>query len=324
MLLHVFAPLPFSFGRAFSRCNTSSLRFQLTQQSPRYYARYYVRFQSTQTRKPTAKSTVPTAKSKLARKLAVFRAGAEQGRAKHFLRDRRTTDPNHKNHPRHKLLRSAVATLILGGATYSICAFIDTKFGTPFRSDDAIPDRASDHLPQTWYFTPDTIRQSALALWNDMDGWTLYLGATIVLSALLKKGLWKANLPDAVMLSLFFPSVVHCFDHDGYHTAAFLICLPLAAGYLTEVMAYRLKLTDSLIHSLGPGATAMTAMGFYSVKYSNEKVWAPPGVALRVDAWVWTAGYVAFQAWLMARWGRGTVRIDSLVSCPRIEKWVRS
>ena len=242
------------------------------------------------------------------------------------LRERpAVTDPNSFGYPPNRQGAKTVLRFCVASFVFYTCAFLDVKFGTPFRSDDAIPDRANDALPQTWHLTPEIVQQSTPAFWKDLDGLTLYFSASLFAAAMFKAKPWRVAVPDLAILFWFLPSVVHSLEHDGFHAFAVVAASPAVATAATEVLAYKFRLADGRLKALATGSIAMAALGYYSVKYANEKVWAPPGVALRVDAWVWAAGYVALQVWNMASSGRGSVmRMQSLVSCLGVEKRVCS
>lgn len=222
---------------------------------------------------------------------------------------------------RKKLLWPGIWTLLALAGTYGTLAYLDVKTGVPSSDGSHLPDRAQ--LPQTWYLTPTVILDGTKALWNELDNLTVGIVVATFAIHLLKRSplpiweklihitgeakwtaftyplvnsSWAHAAQNMGALVWFLPGVVHYFDGDLFHTAAFLISVPLITSYLTH-WVYRFNLASGLVMNLGASGAISAAFGVYSVAYANEKMWTPAGLVVRLDAMHWAILFAASQAY---------------------------
>lgn len=222
---------------------------------------------------------------------------------------------------RRKLLWPGIWTVLALAGTYGTFAYFDVKAGVSSSDGSQRPDRTQ--LPQTWYLTPTVVLEGAKAAWNELDNLTIGIVVATLAIHLLKRSplpiwenlihvtgeakwtaftyplvnsSWGHAVQNMTALTWLLPSVVYYFDGDLFHTAAFLVSVPLITSYLTHFV-YRLNLASGLVLNLGASGAIAAAFGVYSVAYANEKLWTPPGLVLRLDAMYWAMMYAAAQAY---------------------------
>jgi membrane associated rhomboid family serine protease len=220
---------------------------------------------------------------------------------------------------RTKVLWPGIWTIFALLGTYGTLAYLDVKAGVPSSDGSQLSERTQ--LPQTWYLTPSIVLEAFKGAWNDLDKLTVGIFVASFAIHLLRRSplpIWEkfihvtgekkytaftypfvnANWThlwlNMAALIWVMPSVVRYFDGDLYHTSALLISVPLITSYLSH-FAYRFNLASGLMLNLGASGAIAAAFGVYFVGYADEKMWAPPGILLRLDAKYWGIFFAATQ-----------------------------
>jgi membrane associated rhomboid family serine protease len=192
--------------------------------------------------------------------------------------------------------------------------------------------------PQTWYLTPQIVREGIETGFEQFDPLTQRIVTMMVLiysfrrysSPILKKltrstgsvlsnsaafmvdrhvhiwanvllhRSWGHVLLNAFALSWFLPGVVSYFDGDMYHTTAFLMSVPFLTSYAQHI-AFRYSPIRGILLSAGADGLVAAAMGVYCTAYSEEKLWLPPFLILRLDAKYWAGLFALQQLYSMAK-----------------------
>ncbi len=242
---------------------------------------------------------------------------------------------------RKKILWPGIWTFFAVTGTYLTLAYIDAHTASSTSATDvesALPSQAE--LPQTWYLTPEVIQQGIKAGWNSLD--TLTIGIAVACIAVqctrnspvrfwekllhitgerkwtaftypLVHNHWSHLAANVFGLCWFLPGVVQHFDGDLFHSAAFLVSVPLITSYLQHI-AFRLVRVDGFPLNMGLSGAIAAAFGAYAVLHPDEKIWAPTFLVLRLDAKYWAALFVLHQFYLMAKIRKGGNRPAAVVS----------
>ncbi|KAJ4350803.1 hypothetical protein N0V95_004416 [Ascochyta clinopodiicola] len=238
---------------------------------------------------------------------------------------------------RRKLLVPGIWTLLALSFTYLALAFLDVKTGIPSSDGSQLPERAQP--PQTWYLTPTVVLEGVKAGWDELDNLTIGIVVATFAIHLLKRSplpiweklihitgekkwtaftyplvnaSWAHAATNMAALVWFLPGVVRYFDGDLFHTAAFLVSVPLITSYIAH-FAYRINLANGLIMNLGASGAIAAALGIYCVVYANEKMWLPQGLILRLDTMYWGMLFAASQAYKTLQTPKGGNRPAYLV-----------
>ena len=240
---------------------------------------------------------------------------------------------------RKKLLRPGIWTVLAVIGTYSVFAYIDANYGEATSPVALQPGRPE--TSDSWFLTPTVIRDGIKAAWQDLDKLTIgIIGFSAVVHVLRRVGLLSLvnlvhvtsyhrytaftypfinkNWPQLGLTSLvlcwILPGVVRHFDGDLWHTAAFLEGVSLTTAYLQHVVLGFTFPTRILVNR-GAAYMCQAIFGAYCVAYSNEKMWTPAGIVLRLDSANW--GLLWFGAmlyWYMR--AAGAVKILGLLYGP--------
>jgi membrane associated rhomboid family serine protease len=222
---------------------------------------------------------------------------------------------------RSKLLWPGIWTVFAIAGTYGALAFMDAKFSTPISTETIHPERAN--IPQTWYLTPDVIKEGVIAGWNELDKLTIGIVVASIGIHFLKKSplpIWERLIHitgekkytaflypyvhsswvhlgmNMLGVCWFLPGVVHHFEYDLFHSAAFFTTVPLITSYLQH-FAFRLTSVPGIPLNIGSSGAIAATIGAFCMLYPDEKVWTPNFLVFRLDA-----KYVAslFAAWQIA------------------------
>ncbi|KAF9691081.1 hypothetical protein EKO04_011121 [Ascochyta lentis] len=238
---------------------------------------------------------------------------------------------------RKKLLVPGIWTVLALSVTYLTFAFLDVKAGIPSSDGSHLSERTQ--VPQTWYLNPTVVFEGVKAGWNELDNLTIGIVVVTFAVHLLKRSplpiwenlihitgekkwtaftyplvntSWAHAATNMAALAWFLPGVVRYFDGDLFHTAAFLVSVPLMTSYLAH-FAYRLRLANGLVMSLGASGVIAAALGVHCVVYADEKMWLPQGLVLRLDTMYWGMLFAASQAYKMRQTPKGGNRPAYLI-----------
>jgi hypothetical protein len=215
---------------------------------------------------------------------------------------------------------------------YGTLAYLDVKAGIPSSDGSQLPERAT--LSQSWYLTPTIISEGIKATWNALDD-------IAIISILVNTAMWlpparrllgrsglrglrtfqvsrhswsygaKQAAYEGVLLVLFLPGVIHYFDGDVFHFAAFANSVLLITACL-GVFALRYKSIPVENLSIAPRNIISAIIGVYCVTYATERIWIPPALIFRLEPWSILLAHVFYCGLKMAR-GPMLARIAYLV-----------
>jgi membrane associated rhomboid family serine protease len=239
---------------------------------------------------------------------------------------------------RRKLLWPGIWTFFAVTGTYGAFAYLDARYSDPGSDTRELPERAQ--LQQTWFLTPEVIKQGVKAGWNELDKLTIGVVLASVAIHLMKKSplpFWEklihitgekrytaftypfvhsnwAHLgQNMFVLCWFMPGVVRYLDGDLFHAAALFASVPLLTSYLQH-FAFRWGSVTGLPMNMGSSGAIAAMCGAFCVAYPNEKVWTPSGLVLRLDSMYWGGLFVFWQLASMVKTPKGGNRTAHLVS----------
>ena len=240
---------------------------------------------------------------------------------------------------RVKLLWPGIWTVFAVASTYCTFAYLDAKYNQTTTIDTApLPDRMQ--LPQSWFLTTKVIKEGLQAGWVELDKLTVGIVVASFAVHLMKRSripFWEhlihitgekkytaftyafvhSNWPhigqNMFALCWFLPGVVHYFNGDLFHTAAFLISVPLITSYLQH-FAFRWSLMKGIALNMGSSGAIAAVFGAFCTVYPDEKVWMPSFVILRLDAKYWGLLFAFWQVAALVNPRRGGNRSAVIVS----------
>jgi membrane associated rhomboid family serine protease len=210
---------------------------------------------------------------------------------------------------RRKLLWPGIwSTLALAG-TCGFFAYLDARFSA---ADSPLESQPSERIkiPQSWFMTPTVCKEGIAAGWKELDKLTIGIVLASIGMHLLKKsplpiwqkfihitgekkytaftypfvhGNWAHLGSNTLGLCWFLPGVVHHFDGDLFHTAAFFASVPLITSYLSHFV-FRLGLIKGIPLNIGSSGALSAILGAFCVANPDEKVWIPSFLIVRLDA----------------------------------------
>lgn len=243
---------------------------------------------------------------------------------------------------RSKLFWPGIWTITAVACTYGGLAFLDAQFSSPSGNDATIPERA--HIPQSWFLTPAVITEGVTAGWNELDKLTIGIVIASVGIHFLKNSplpIWEKLIHitgekkytaflypfvhstwvhmgmNILSLCWFLPGVVHHFDNDLFHSAAFFITVPLITSYLQH-FAFRWTSVPGIPLNMGSSGAIAAALGAFCVLYPDEKVWTPNFVVFRLDAKYVGALFAVWQIASMVKVPKSGNRPAFMVSTTRV------
>ncbi|CAO2653368.1 Nn.00g027790.m01.CDS01 [Neocucurbitaria sp. VM-36] len=231
---------------------------------------------------------------------------------------------------RTKLLWPGIWTIFAVTGTYGILAYLDTKYNPEVVSGNTPhPERAQ--LPQSWFLTPAVIQEGLKAGWNELDKLTIGIVLASVGIHFMKRSplpfwehlihitgekkytaftypfahsTWAHIGQNMFALCWFLPGVVHYFNGDLFHTAAFFASVPLVTSYLQH-FAFRWSSIKGVPLNMGSSGAIAAVFGAFCMAYPDEKVWMPSFVILRLDAKYWGALFAFWQLAAMVKTPKG-------------------
>ena len=291
------------------------------------------RFNSGST-KPAAKPARPASSSKrplLQRRAKVTKVGDESASKEWPSSNSLDSWPN--THGRIPLLWPSVWSLLAVAGIYGTLAYLDVKAGIPSSDGSQLPERTT--LSRSWYLTPTVVSEGIKATWNELDGITIgiILANTAMCLPPIRKLLGRSGLPglrpfqlaqhswsygakqavkEGLLLVLFLPGVVHYFDGDLFHIAAFVISVPLITSNLSK-FAVRFNFIPDVSMTLGPHYSNYAIFGVYCVAYATERMWAPHTLIFRLEPSSLLQALVFWYGYFLTR-GSALARHASFVS----------
>ncbi|OAL43522.1 hypothetical protein IQ07DRAFT_523938 [Pyrenochaeta sp. DS3sAY3a] len=231
---------------------------------------------------------------------------------------------------RRKLLWPGIWTFFAIAGTYGTLAYLDVKFNQDVISGTTeLPERTV--LPQTWYLTPTVVKDGLIAGWQELDKLTIGIVIASVAIHFMKRSplpfweklihitgekkyttftypfvhsTWSHVGNNMFALCWFLPAVVHYLDGDVFHAAAVFITVPLLTSYLQHFV-FRWGATKGLPLNMGASGSIAAIFGAFCMAYSDEKVWTPPFIVVRLDAKYWAALFAATQFIAMVQVPKG-------------------
>ena len=231
---------------------------------------------------------------------------------------------------RTKLLWPGIWTFFAVAGTYGVFAYLDARSNNnDLSGTNQLPERAQ--LPQSWYLTPEVVKEGIKAGWNELDNLTIGIVVASIGIHLMKKSplpFWEklihitgekqytaftypfvhSNWPhlgqNMFALWWFLPGVVRYLDGDLFHAAALFASVPLLTSYLQH-FAFRWGSVTGLPLNMGSSGAIAAMLGAFSMAYPDEKVWLPSFVILRLDAKYWGGLFVFWQLASMLKTPRG-------------------
>lgn len=219
------------------------------------------------------------------------------------------------------LMWSGIWSLLAVANTYGLLAYLDVKAGIPSSDGSQLPERPT--MSHSWYLTPTVISEGIKATLAGLDGVTI--GVILANTAMWlppvrrllgRSGLrglrnyqvsrhsWsygaKKAVGEGVPLVLFLPGVVHYFDGDVFHIAAFMISVPLITLNLWN-LAVRCNLIPPISMILSPRYGGYAIFGVYCVAYATEKMWIPQTLIFRLEPWSLLLAQVSLCGYFLAR-----------------------
>jgi membrane associated rhomboid family serine protease len=239
---------------------------------------------------------------------------------------------------RTKLLWPGIWTFFAVTGTYGVFAYMDARYADAGPDARQLPERAQ--LPQTWFLTPEVIKQGVKAGWNELDKLTIGVVVASVAIHLMKKSPlpfweklihitgetkytaftypfvhsnWAHLSQNMFVLCWFMPGVVRYLDGDFFHAAALFVSVPLLTSYLQH-FAFRWGSVTGLPMNMGSSGAIAAMCGAFCVAYPSEKVWTPSGFVVRLDSVYWGGLFVFWQLASMVKTPKGGNRTAHVVS----------
>jgi membrane associated rhomboid family serine protease len=243
---------------------------------------------------------------------------------------------------RSKLLWPGIWTIFAVAGTYGALAYLDAKFSTPLSIETTVLERAT--IPQSWYLTPSVMKEGVIAGWNELDKLTIGIVAASIGIHFLKKSplpIWERFIhitgekkytaflypyvhSGRLHLSMnmwglcwFLPGVVHHFQGDLFHAAAFFTTVPLITSYLQHFV-FRFTSVPGIPLNVGSSGAIAALIGAFCMLYPDEKVWTPNFLVFRLDAKYVASLFAAWQIASMVNLPKGGNRPASLVSLIKV------
>lgn len=225
---------------------------------------------------------------------------------------------------RQRLLWPGIWTILAVAGTYGVFAYMDANYGDATSRVTLQPDRLE--TSDSWLFTPTVIRDGIKAGWQDLGKLTVgIIGLSAAIHVLRRSDLfslvklvhiagqhrytafthpfiyknWVHLGRTSLILCWVLPGVVRHFDGDLWHTAAFLVSVPLIMVYLQHFV-FRFTTLNGIPTHLGAAPLCLAIFGAYCVAYADEKMWTPAGIVLRLESEYWGLLYIA--AILLLNW----------------------
>ncbi|KAF1919182.1 hypothetical protein BDU57DRAFT_536193 [Ampelomyces quisqualis] len=221
---------------------------------------------------------------------------------------------------RQKLLWPGIWTFFAVAGTCGTLAYLDARSSANNpSSENELPDRIK--IPQTWYLTPSVIEEGIKAGSQEIDKLTIGIVAACIAIHFLKKSplpiwenlihvtgekkytsftypyvhaTWSHLAQNMWAVCWFLPGVVHAFEGDLCHAAAFFTTVPLITSYLTHFV-FRWGNMSGLPFNMGSSGAISALMGVFCVTYPDEKIWVPESTVFRIDAKYYAALFAVLQ-----------------------------
>lgn len=240
-------------------------------------------------------------------------------------------------HERTKLLWPGIWTLLALTGTIGTFAYLDARYNASSDTTQ-LPERAQ--LPQTWFLTPEVIKEGVKAGWKELDKLTIGIVVATVAIHFMKKSplpLWEKLIhitgekkytaftypfvhsnwahvsQNMFVLCWFMPGVVSYFDGDMFQAAALFASVPLLTSYLQH-FNFRWGVATGIPLNMGSSGAIAAFLGAYCAAYPNEKVWLPSFAIVRLDAMYWGVLFAIWQLGSMVKTPKGGNRPAFLVS----------
>jgi membrane associated rhomboid family serine protease len=243
-------------------------------------------------------------------------------------------------HERTKLLWPGIWTFVALTGTIGTFAYLDARYSTPSDTTQ-LPERAQ--LPQTWFLTPEVIKEGVKAGWKELDKLTIgIVVATVAIHFMKKSPLpfweklihitgekrytaftypfahsnWAHLSQNMFALCWFMPGVVRYLDGDMFQAAALFASVPLLTSYLQH-FTFRWGAATGIPLNMGSSGAVAALLGAYCAAYPNEKVWLPSFAIVRLDAMYWGVLFAIWQLGSISKTPKGGNRPAFLVSHSR-------
>jgi membrane associated rhomboid family serine protease len=244
---------------------------------------------------------------------------------------------------RRKLLWPGIWSVFALTGTCGLLAYLDARFNASNSPLESQPSERTK-IPQSWFLTPTVCKEGIAAGWKELDKLTIGIVLASIGMHLLKKsplpiwemfihitgerkytaftypfvhGTWAHLGANMFGLCWFLPAVVHYFDGDLFHTAAFFVSVPLITSYLSHFV-YRLDLIKGIPLNIGSSGALAAIVGAFCVANPDEKVWIPHFLILRLDAKYGSIVFIMEELRCLFKASAGGVRSAHLVSLMKV------